>query len=354
MTPHPNPTDHLSRPTHPRLLIQGIGVLSVLAILSSGFALAQTPDSAVGDSPVESAPAPSSAPLSKPSVSVETTPALPGDFPAAAPIAPSGEVTSNTPSPNSSESYIDSTGYSIGATQRSSDLSVQTARVPSLPSTIQVGPVSVNSYGLSFGQTAPSLPSIKDYYFRTLRPPGRLGNGNIQLMFPLAIPAPITSLFGWRVHPVSGAQAFHSGTDLGAPMGTPVLAAYAGRVAIADFLGGYGLAVVLDHNKDTQQTLYGHLSEIFVKPGEWIKQGVVIGRVGSTGLSTGPHLHFEFRQLTPEGWVALDPGTQLEYALAQLMKSMGGVAQLPTNSNTAQTLQLDLSATLDVKLQDQS
>ncbi len=169
MTPHPNPTDHLSRPTHPRFLIQGIGVLSVLAILSSGFALAQTPDSAVGDKPVESAPAPAIASPPEPSVPVETTPALPSDFPAA-PIAPSEEVTSSPPSPNSGESYIDSTGYNIGATQRSSDLSVQSARVPSLPQTVQVGPVSVNSYGLSFGQTAPSLPSIKDYYFRTLRP----------------------------------------------------------------------------------------------------------------------------------------------------------------------------------------
>jgi murein DD-endopeptidase MepM/ murein hydrolase activator NlpD len=149
-----------------------------------------------------------------------------------------------------------------------------------------------------------------------------LGNGNIRLIFPLSIPAPISSLFGWRVHPVTGAQRFHSGTDLAAPLGTPVLAAYAGKVAIADFLGGYGLAVALDHNKGTQGTVYAHLSEIFVKPGEWVKQGMVIGRVGSTGLSTGPHLHFEFRQLTPEGWVAMDAGAQLEYALAQLVTAM--------------------------------
>jgi murein DD-endopeptidase MepM/ murein hydrolase activator NlpD len=93
-------------------------------------------------------------------------------------------------------------------------------------------------------------------------------------------------------------------------------------VAIADVLGGYGLAVSLEHNKGTQETLYAHLSEIFVKPGEVIKQGDVIGRVGSTGNSTGPHLHFEFRQLTEAGWVAMDPGTQLEYALAQLVKAL--------------------------------
>jgi murein DD-endopeptidase MepM/ murein hydrolase activator NlpD len=164
------------------------------------------------------------------------------------------------------------------------------------------------------------LPAVKDFYRRTLPPLGRLGNGDIRLMFPLSIPAPITSVFGWRMHPISGDPRFHMGTDLGAPLGTPVLAAYAGRVVIADFLGGYGLAIALDHNKGTQQTLYGHLSEIFVKQGEWVKQGSVIGRVGSTGNSTGAHLHFEFRQLTPDGWVALDPGSQLEYALAELVK----------------------------------
>ncbi|QZZ22582.1 M23 family metallopeptidase [Leptothermofonsia sichuanensis E412] len=165
-------------------------------------------------------------------------------------------------------------------------------------------------------------PNVWNYYRRTIRPAGRLGNGNLRLIFPLAIPAPISSLFGWRTHPITGEQRFHSGTDLAAPMGTPVLAAFAGQVAIADFLGGYGLTVSLEHNKGTQQTLYAHLSEIFVKPGEWVKQGETIGRVGSTGNSTGPHLHFEFRQLTPEGWVAMDAGQQLEYALAQLLKAM--------------------------------
>jgi murein DD-endopeptidase MepM/ murein hydrolase activator NlpD len=124
------------------------------------------------------------------------------------------------------------------------------------------------------------------------------------------------------MHPITGNPRLHTGTDLGAPLGTPVLAAYAGNVALADFLGGYGLTVVLDHNKFTQQTLYGHLSEIFVQPGERVEQGTVIGRVGSTGNSTGPHLHFETRQLTPEGWVATDSGAELEYSLAQLVKAL--------------------------------
>jgi septal ring factor EnvC (AmiA/AmiB activator) len=101
-----------------------------------------------------------------------------------------------------------------------------------------------------------------------------------------------------------------------------VLAAFSGKVAIADFMGGYGLAVVLQHDNGTEESLYGHLSEIFVKPGETVKQGEVIGRVGSTGLSTGPHLHFEFRKQTPNGWVVMDAGGALELALSQFVSAL--------------------------------
>ncbi len=193
-------------------------------------------------------------------------------------------------------------------------------------SPIRVAPIT-SSNGrvnkrISSAQIAASVPTRSAFYYnRTPRPRGVLGV-NSGLMFPLTIPAPITSLFGWRIHPITGSRRFHAGTDFGAALGTPVLAADAGNVAIADFLGGYGLTVVLDHKKLTQQTLYGHLSEIFVQPGEWVEQGVVIGRVGSTGNSTGPHLHFETRTLTSEGWVATDPGVQLQDALAHLVESL--------------------------------
>ena len=113
----------------------------------------------------------------------------------------------------------------------------------------------------------------------------------------------------------------HSGTDLGAPTGTPVLAAYAGEVSMADWSGGYGLMVVLRHLEGTQESRYAHLSEVFVKAGQSVQKGEIIGRVGSTGLSTGPHLHFEWRHLTNNGWVAVDAGTHLEYAMANLMRN---------------------------------
>ncbi|XWK88569.1 MAG: M23 family metallopeptidase [Phormidium sp.] len=172
------------------------------------------------------------------------------------------------------------------------------------------------------------------YYYNSVNPSDSSDNEsnhtNLAMIFPLAIPAQITSMFGWRIHPVTGERGFHAGTDIGAPMGTPVLAAHAGRVALADFLGGYGLAVVLRHNQDAQETRYGHLSEVTVKPGDWVEQGTVIGRVGESGHSNGPHLHFEVREQTPQGWVAKDPGVQLEYSLARLVRAFqSGQATLP-------------------------
>lgn len=168
------------------------------------------------------------------------------------------------------------------------------------------------------GQT----PTGLSYYNLATRPVGRPKISDQSFMFPLTIPASITSLFGWRLHPITGEYRFHAGTDLGAPQGTPVVAAASGQVATADYLGGYGLTVVLEHEEGTQASLYAHLSEIFVQPGDVVEQGSVIGRVGSTGNSTGPHLHFEWRHLTADGWVAVDAKAHLEYSLAQLVNAL--------------------------------
>ncbi|HEY9833997.1 MAG TPA: peptidoglycan DD-metalloendopeptidase family protein, partial [Stenomitos sp.] len=137
---------------------------------------------------------------------------------------------------------------------------------------------------------ASTSPGGQSYYNVTSRPAGRPNVSNANFMFPLAIPNAITSLFGWRIHPIAGDYRFHAGTDIGAPEGTPVLAAVAGQIITADFMGGYGLTVVVQHQDGKNLSLYGHLSEIFVQPGEQVEQGNVIGRVGTTGYSTGPHL----------------------------------------------------------------
>ena len=171
----------------------------------------------------------------------------------------------------------------------------------------------------------PAIPIVRLATVGTPPSPMTFANpGNeysTQLIYPLSSPAPTTSNFGWRIHPISGSRRFHAGIDIGAPMGAPVVAAGSGTITSAGWFGGYGKAIVIQHN-GIQQTLYGHLSEIFVQPGQRIEQGTVIGRVGSTGNSTGPHLHFETRVATSDGWVAIDPSEDIRYALANLRRSM--------------------------------
>jgi murein DD-endopeptidase MepM/ murein hydrolase activator NlpD len=105
----------------------------------------------------------------------------------------------------------------------------------------------------------------------------------------------ITSGFGMRMHPIMGFSAMHTGIDFGAPAGTPIFAAGAGKVVMAGPNGGYGIFVKLQHTSQIG-TGYGHMSRLGpgIKPGVTVRQGQVIGFVGSTGLSTGPHLHYEF------------------------------------------------------------
>ena len=95
-----------------------------------------------------------------------------------------------------------------------------------------------------------------------------------------------------RVNPVTGVLRPHTGTDVGASQGAPIWAAQSGRVIMAEYNGGYGNCVMIDHGNGIT-TLYGHMSAILVSTGATVNQGQQIGRVGSTGNSTGPHLHFE-------------------------------------------------------------
>ena len=123
------------------------------------------------------------------------------------------------------------------------------------------------------------------------------GTGIFQ--WPLPQSYTITSWFGYREDPFTGEIAYHSGTDIGAPGGTPILTAADGTVTIANAIdtwgGGYGYYIKINHN-DTFDTLYAHCSSICVTVGQEVKQGEVIGYVGTTGNSTGNHLHFEVWQ----------------------------------------------------------
>lgn len=120
---------------------------------------------------------------------------------------------------------------------------------------------------------------------------GRPGSTGAML-WPVS--GPITSSFGWRSHPIFGTALFHSGLDIGVDYGTPVQAADGGTVIYAGWMGGYGKAVIIDHGGGIS-TLYGHNSELLVSEGQSVRKGQVISYAGSTGYSTGPHVHFEVR-----------------------------------------------------------
>lgn len=121
---------------------------------------------------------------------------------------------------------------------------------------------------------------------------------NARLSFPfLSMPVRarrISSRFGFRRHPILGVKRFHDGFDMSAPYGAPVYAGQSGVIVYAGWLGGYGNVVDIHHEKLT--TRYGHLSKICVETGQRVKRKQLIGRVGSSGFSTGPHLHFEVRR----------------------------------------------------------
>lgn len=103
-----------------------------------------------------------------------------------------------------------------------------------------------------------------------------------------------TSGFGYRIHPILGYRRFHSGLDFGASYGSPIRAADSGTVIFSGWYRGYGRTVIIDHGGNLT-TLYGHASELYVSEGQTVQRGQTIAAVGSTGLSTGPHLHFEVR-----------------------------------------------------------
>ncbi|MGI8935531.1 MAG: M23 family metallopeptidase [Phormidesmis sp.] len=330
---------------------------------------------ATNDTATEAAPqtTPTAPPAGVPDIAPAPAPAAP---PTAAPVQPTDLVPTNLPGGNLPEEYnsvfVDPTDYSVGATEAPNVViseqstgceftvgqgqavpngvcasqagapaaSGRAAAAPSAApaasaarstatasgSAVNVGPVSFSASGIRFSGS--TTAAGRDFVNRSVRPLVNLQAAR-QFIFPLSIPAPITSLFGFRIHPISGDQRFHAGTDIGAPQGTPVLAAQDGVVTSADYAGGYGLMVVLRHQTDGTQleTRYAHLSEIFVESGKSVKKGDVVGLVGSTGNSTGPHLHFEMHQLTADGWVVVNPDGLIQQSLASLVRVLNDPTQ---------------------------
>jgi murein DD-endopeptidase MepM/ murein hydrolase activator NlpD len=136
--------------------------------------------------------------------------------------------------------------------------------------------------------------------------PAATGSGTLTL--PVA--GPVTSPFGARTSPTTGAQEFHEGIDIGAAQGTPIRAAASGTVTFAGQMSGYGNVVIVQHAVGLQ-TRYAHQSAMSVTAGQTVAAGEVIGAVGATGEATGPHLHFEVRL----NGVAVDPAPYLSTPL---------------------------------------
>ena len=158
---------------------------------------------------------------------------------------------------------------------------------------------------LVFASEAPALPQAAgapvEQRGRERAEPRALGRfmertRPMLLSLPLRWPVrgPLNSRFGMRTSPWTGEQEFHRGLDISANRGTAVLAPASGTVYFAGSSGEYGSTVILDHGHELR-SLYGHLQEIRVKPGERIERGQVIALTGNTGRTSGPHLHYEIQ-----------------------------------------------------------
>jgi murein DD-endopeptidase MepM/ murein hydrolase activator NlpD len=140
---------------------------------------------------------------------------------------------------------------------------------------------------------APSFSGLVPATGSVNTPFARIGSVSIPSRMPVE-GVRLTSDYGMRWHPVSGGRRAHKGVDLAGPMGTPVHATADAVVGKAEWYSGYGLYVALEHGADIQ-TRYGHMSRLNVFAGQRVRKGDVIGYIGSTGRSTGPHLHYEVR-----------------------------------------------------------
>lgn len=185
-------------------------------------------------------------------------------------------------------------------------------RLKDVAATYRVRPAVL--YEVNGCQSSPQTVFVPGVNWSPVATPGtnpdRQNKGDRFTQYPLPASVPVTLGYGWGVDPVTGEVAFHSGVDLDAPAGTPVMAVANGTVAFAGKQGNYGNLVVVNH-PGGRQTRYAQLSSISVSAGQTVEQGNSLGSVGSTGRANRPHLHFEIRLRSTVGWVAQDPSSYL-------------------------------------------
>lgn len=150
------------------------------------------------------------------------------------------------------------------------------------------------------------------------------GSASIPMLVPVTSNRSASSNFGMRVHPILGGHRMHKGIDLPASTGTPIHATADGVIGRADWFGGYGLCVEIEHGANLE-TRYGHMSRIAVAEGQHVHKGDVIGYVGSTGRSTGAHLHYEVR-IAGE---AVNPVPYLQVADSASQVVLASIANAP-------------------------
>jgi murein DD-endopeptidase MepM/ murein hydrolase activator NlpD len=171
----------------------------------------------------------------------------------------------------------------------------KTKKKESLPELARRYKVSPEAVKRANGIAGNLLPAGKEVFLPGAKPLPEIYYVKQKVFaWPIRAKNRLTSGFGWRVHPITGNRAFHTGIDIGAAKGTPILAAADGVVVFSGDGGSYGNMVILRH-KNGLFTVYGHASKLIAKKGSYVKRGQKIALVGSTGASTGPHLHFEVK-----------------------------------------------------------
>lgn len=192
---------------------------------------------------------------------------------------------------------LDSLGERIG-----SMVGVRAADVMSLEKPGQGGPLVTGARSLSAAELEQEIAALSRKVEARKEYLGLVENQLLeervrQDLLPTTLPLEAawdSSSYGWRIDPFTGERALHAGADFTAPKGTPVVAAAGGVVAVAEYHPSYGHYIDIDHGNELT-TRYAHASKLLVKPGMIVKPGQKIAEVGSTGRSTGPHLHFEVR-----------------------------------------------------------